>query len=578
MLRTKVVFVPAVLALAMAIALILAAGPFLQDAMMGVLNGNSLSIYEAVHGTKIVQFPSLMNWLADALRPSYLLIGIVSAVCAVAARSPREMFTRVALSAFCGLELNDFIWSLTYGSIALEPLVEATVANLLGAAVLSILCVSGAEIAERVASAMTSVTLFGIFVGSSTLLLLGLLFTSALFYIGDFFFRPLPVRIDASIGAPLNAAFATRDEHISQDNHAFKLFPSRLDAPLITWSDPDSNISGDWQALSPGTKFAATIEILSGCLESTWVDEKIAPNAPYQAEDVKHISISFDKGASDFWLFDSDRGPAVLNLETVPASPFGIEKATTPDKLRLWQFIGDESKLVYRGSDDKLSFYIGKKILSSNDDVIETVPTSVRLEIDDKHYDISLVPLKPKPNDTIACKSLPTRKAVIGGATTLPGSALNVGIRITIDAEDLDGTIRKETSSLTTTGSSGWITLDGVDKQDFENADGGILSMFEAQGEVRLDVNGVAQTVRPIDRFIAEGIFGSLNYEDGRIRLYGTADALTKDLVRQNPTKFETAQILDLLTLVMPVAVLIGGLLMPFRRRLNSNVPFTWFV
>jgi hypothetical protein len=151
------------------------------------------------------------------------------------------------------------------------------------------------------------------------------------------------------------------------------------------------------------------------------------------------------------------------------------------------------------------------------------------------------------------------------------------GLRITLKAASLDGKMHRETSELTIKGNSGWISAAGIEPGTMQYVPDGVLNYFEATGNITLDVNGAAETIRPTDRWVARGAFRSRNDEESKIRLYGVANELTKDQVRKNPTKFENAHLLDFLGVFGPSLLIFGGtLLLPFRKRFASNSPFTW--
>jgi hypothetical protein len=564
------------LCLTVAIALILASGPILQNSIMGLLNGNSASIYDAANGTEVIPFISLAGWLRAAVSPSFLIMGLFIACATLQTQTPRKMFLWSAMAGFLSLTVNDALhWN--WATVNAREITEAVSANFAGSILLSTVIILWADILDRIrVFSAESIQLYSV-LACPSIILLGLLSSVALYYISDFFLRPLPVRIDMFMSAPVHGALATKQAMTTLDDPPFSIFPKNFSVPLVDWSSPQAGLDVSWTALDKSTGFDASITFLSDCLEASWLKKTGQKSQSYSVKDVRNIQITFENGADDFWILDSAPSFSKLTLKKQPVTIFGIEPENDGEGTNLWQFVEGKTELRYEDSDEALSFYIGTPVFELKDETIRSISKKINVVVNGIPYPIEFTAQPGNSKDKVNCRTVPSKAAFETGVLKSHNSGISAGVKIDISARASENLSIRPTQLLSANGKSGWISLHGMDKERLSKIGSGILNLIEAEGNVSIDIDGNEQKVRPTDRFLATGVFRAQALNDGRIRIYGDADSLTKNQVRINPTKFESAKTLEQLTFLFPtLTLLIGALFFPIRTRLQRNGRFCW--
>lgn len=401
------------ISLSVAISFLLAPGPLLQNLMIGILNGNSSSIYESANGTEVVPFVSLSDWLLLAASPSLIIISILTAYITMRSESPIKMIIFISATFSVSLTVNDFIhigWESTQAGLFIESLF----ANIFGGVLIGAAMIVWSDIIERILSQVDHGILLRGAVTSVSVIALGFVSSMAIFYVADFFLRPLPVRVDMFLSTPTHGGFGTSKEYISPEDPAFSLFPSQFDAPIIEWSAPDGNLSVDWKALDRDTAFDASIVFVSDCMEPSWLTEDKAPGRNFMVSDVKNMHITFENGAEDLWILDKTIRSVDLEIIKPNATVFGIDQGEKTGAANVWQFVNEETELVY-ATDSTLSFYLGSPSVEKSGNFIQGITKTILIKIDDKSYKIKLKARDLAADAELDCKEIPSDRVFISG-------------------------------------------------------------------------------------------------------------------------------------------------------------------
>ncbi|RUW85513.1 hypothetical protein [Mesorhizobium sp. M1E.F.Ca.ET.063.01.1.1] len=519
-------------------------------------------------------FLSLGQWLIEAYQPSLLIIAFAVSVSSLTAQTPKQMLGRATAIGFIALTINDVIQS----GFDFSAFAESTFANFVGALFLACAVVSWTQIAEWTIHHLQVEKPYILAAICVQVCALGLASNAIIFYAADFFYRPLPVQIDAYLDAPLNGGLATNKSKFEAGEKPFALFPYSFDASRLSWYNPDGGLSASWHATNENAKFDLKIDILSGCAESEWIPDPEAEKSSFRVDDVRRMSISFDGGASDIWVLEGDRSPSTLSLTTDLVSSFGLEAGAKPGLKNVWQFIGDRSRLSFGAGSRALSFYAGRSFLEPHDqsDVIELGQRKLHVEIDGAPYQINIATPPVKVGDRVTCMFIASRSAFQTGALTLPKSALNIGVRVTITMRPTE-LVSRQDSELNLAGDSGWVKVDDINYRDIQDMPDGVASFIEAEGNFSIDVDGKPQDVRPTDRYRAVGWFRAGGTDNGKFRVLGTAKSLTKNERRLNPTKFESTKLVEQLTVLAPFWLMfLGSLLLPLQTAFRNDKAFEW--
>ncbi|MFK0686775.1 hypothetical protein ACFX5Q_01005 [Mesorhizobium sp. IMUNJ 23033] len=563
-----------ILSYCVAVTLLLGPGPRLQGFLISILNGDSASIYEAAYGDQVVPFLTLGEWLTEAYQPAFLILAFAISVLSLTAQSPQRMLGRATAVGFIALTVND----VTHNLFDFSAFAESSFSNIVGAFFLACVIVSWTQIVEWTINHFQVERPYILACLCLEVCVLGLASNAIIFYAADFFYRPLPVHIDAYLDAPLNGGLSTNPSQFDVGEKPFALFPASFDGSLLRWYDPGAGLSAAWHATNQNAKFDLKIDILSGCAESDWIPDPEAEKSSFRVNDVRRVSISFDGGASDIWILETDRSPSTLSLAIDLAAAFGMEAGSKPGLKNIWQFIGSKSRLTFGSGSRTVSFYAGRSFLEPHDkgNIIELGQRKLHVEIDGKPYQINFVTPPSKVGDLVACKFIASRGAFQSGALTLPNSALNVGVRATIVARPTELVSRQE-SELTLAGESGWVAVDDIDNRSIQDMPDGVASLIEAEGNLSIDVDGKPQEVRPTDRYRAVGWFRAGGTDGGKLRFLGNAKSLTKNERRLNQTKFESTKLMEQLTVLSPLWLMfLGSLLVPLRSAFRNNATFKW--
>lgn len=556
-----------------AVTLLLGPGPRLQGFLISILNGDSASIYKAAYGDRVTLFATLGEWLTEAYQPNFILIAFAISVLSITEGSPRRMLGRATAIGFGALAINDLILN----PFDLSILAESLLSNLLGAFFLACAIVTWTQVVEWTIDYLQVHKAYVLLYVCAEVCALGFVSNVIIFYAADFFYRPLPVQIDTYLDAPLNGDLGTDLSSFDDGETPFSLFPTSFKASPIRWYNPDGGLSAAWHATNPNAKFDLKVDILSGCLQSDWIPDRGTEKSSFRVNDVRRMSVSFDGGASDIWILTKDRGPAKLSLVmTELATSFGIEKGSKPGFKNIWQFIGSKSALAYGSGGRTLTFYAGTSFLEPHDeaDIIELGERKLHVEIDGKPHQINFVTPPSKAQDRVECKFIASRGPFENGGLTLPNSALNVGVRVTISIRPTE-MVSSQDSELSIAGESGWLAVDDIDDQSIQDMPQGVASLIEGNGNLSMDVDGQQQDVRPTDRYRAIGAFRAVGTDGGKIRFLGTARSLTINERRINPTKFESSKITEQLAVLAPIWLMfLGFLLVPFQSAIRRNETF----
>ncbi|WSG99925.1 hypothetical protein U8P71_14965 [Rhizobium ruizarguesonis] len=476
----------------------------------------------------------------------------------------------VTLAAGTFLSVGDLIGLYVGGTLSWDAAIEAAAFDYLGAAFLgSIIVVIRAASASIATSLEPSSAKHAFVSGCSAILMCGGASVFA-YYLGDFFFRPLPVQMDLRLTPGARGSIAT--DKATKEEDAFKVIPRGVDPNNVRWDSPDGNLLADWSASSDKAHFDLSVDLFSGCMVPSALGEK-KPTNSFRLQDVKRVSVSFAQGAKSLAIYGSGR-TGELTVDRGNVAQYGIDRDDATKKNSVWEFV-DEASLEYSSRDD-VAFYLGTYTIDmADEDTAEIQPVSLHVEADGKPYEIVIDAPAGMSDTLISCKGVSAARAFRRGSAKLPKASATVGARVTLKSRPVPFIFRTATSSLKITGTSGWVAASELDDDVLEKSSGGKIWFTAAKGDAGLEVNGTADgSSKSTDEYYAFGDLHGEYEKEGRLHISGTAEVLQKNGIRRNPTKFEGGLSGQLALIGGVLVTALSTLVVTFRKLIATNAAF----
>ncbi|MFE0014133.1 hypothetical protein ACFWXH_04755 [Mesorhizobium sp. NPDC059054] len=572
------------ISVAIATCLILVAGPRLQLYSLALLNGDTLSPYDAVYKSGIGFFPSLLGWFQEGLISPLPLAGVIVAWISVKISQPQKLFRMAAAGSAITLTMIDIVFMVYNDNLSLSEFVQTLFANLFGSVFLVAILLLILGFSEAVANHISGSFSKQRIIGSITCVLTALVASMTLYYATEFFYRPLPVRLELIADHPIDGFVVVDKEDPTPlrgadgktvERPRFSIFPEVKHGGHVLARGVDRSLTVDWGAADTLTKFDLSIGLYTGCWNASALPKGASIDS-FIAKDVRRVRAKFDEGSANLEILppsDSDGNFKVRGSEL-----FSFSTSVSGDASKLVEFDrhDKDSVLSFENSDDETSFFLVAPLMRIRDSDSRLSMRSLDILIDDRKYSIKFTPPSESKNgDKVICQSL---AGDISENSTLvaPRSGVMAGVLFRLKAREIDTNYSVKTNTATVTDVDA-LSLSGLKREQFGQAPAGRLEALFVRGTLtEVKVNGQARAVSPVDDFYALGNMSGSFEDSGKIRIDGTVTSLWHSSHRINPTKWETLDWEPRAGIGVIILALLTWLVRRFVAFFTKNEQFEW--
>ena len=573
------------------LSLLVSTGPNIQHYLLSLIYSDAPSIYGSAYQDSLNRFPHLSDWLRASLYWPFILMSAIIAATAIFFPTARKLFLFSSLVSFFTLTTNDLLVAVITDRFSTGYVFENIIANAAGGILIGFTIIVIVSLANLCFVHASGPIIWRHLIAALTAILVGISLNTVVYYIADFFYRPLSVKLDVVFDHPFYGHVgpaptdtdtkASKIETRGGSKTPFTLFPSEINDATIHWTGrtyEEGELVG-WTSTSKDT-FDISVEFFADC----------APNSPDLSKSIKEnekkftnirtFGISLDVGLNRISTLGL---PAISGrLATHFDTPlmFWLDRDENNKNLKTTQFVGKDAKLsIWNHTNDLAIFVSAPLATASKDGVIGTART-LTLSIDNTNYSTRSTPSAGARSSALNCRSLPLKGWPAKQGTAVPEkiSQLSTLIRIVrrISPESIYGA---DDNELTVAGGNGWVAVTQPVEQMSESHTRGAADFLSFRGSVAsLDVDDKSIAPRSIDHYIAFGEFIGQFERSGQLRFSGVAKALWKEQARINPTKWERLSWEQRIYILGIAVSILGAIASLFLTQIKNDTTFQWLI
>lgn len=573
--------------LVVGLSLVLGTGPEIQTYIYALIRSDSPSIYGSAYQDGLATFPSLRQWLMAGLQLQFLLISTIIIAFSFNRKGATSTFVASALSSFLALVVVDLAFAAYYNALSFDYALENVIADAFGSLVIAFTFAIVLIAANTCFIQLRGPRFFRGLAAGFVAVLLGIVMSAAAYYATEFFYRPIPVRLDAVLDAPVNVSLgldipaSKKDRANSKEQTAdgpFQLLPRDIEDGSLRWNSPadDHKFVVGWNRLADSASFDATIEFFADCFSEAINKATSIEDHQIKIRDIRQLDVSFDQGAAEFGTLDRAKTSGKMIARVGTISIFSIDLDPGSKRTKTTQFVSKDSSITVKGDGRDLGYYLSAPLFKATGDDSGASSRSMSIKANGNTSVIEIA--KPRARRKIGelkCRSVEPSEAMrrdrvaIGGADAVFGAVIRI-------KEGSTSSYGQEKSSLQVDGGNGWISFLRSTDQARNSGHLGHAEFLAFKGNIpTIDIDGSATTARPIDEYFAFGDFVGSFEESSKVRFAGSAKTLWKNGQRANPTKWEklsweqrTAMITVLFSLF---ASIIGYVTLQIRSDIDTN-------
>jgi hypothetical protein len=532
---------------ALAIAALMAVGPWLQFYVLSIANSTSSNLYQTAFNNSINPDYTFAEWLVPNLFV-YLVPATLCAFLVTREKSVRRAIVTLAGAAFPSLLVVDLI-SLPFlvegerptGPLQLvDYLLVNTATNFAGAVLIALVLLGLYSLARSISLTLlrpNAVALTRLIV----VLLVGLTTTSA-YYLCRAIYAPTPAQMDAYLARPQSGWYAP-NEGTSGDSD-FSFLPTNLQGHTLGWLAPSSEMKLSWEANNQARTYDLAVSFRGGCPASRVQFDDVTDASTLVARNVRTLVVKMDKGYAQFasrpaletTLKDEFTAPRGYTIEQSPEEGYSTTELADPEGGISLLSEGPPAPFgmnvaLYRETDADST-----KLISSS--------RSVSVTINGTQYLINVVPSPSRvEKETSSCMPLSTPSKDLFSGIPLPlekGSEnfeLLFALAETSTSRQVEGA---PDNTLEITGGTGWLTSTGKDDPSEFSPQSNLVDFIVFGGNViQLTMDGEKVELLPVDSVQAVGDLSVEYVDEGKVRVQGMAKLAWKNNVRLLRTRME---------------------------------------
>jgi hypothetical protein len=566
-----------VAALTLSISMLVSVGPAFQYYSLSLIRSDAPSIYGSAYNDSLIRFPHISDWLAAGFHWQFLTIAALVVVSTIRCRTARKLFAFSSLAFFFTLTANDFLFAIINSELSTGYALENIVANALGGPLLAFATVTFVAIADLSFVHVSGPTMWRQSIGALIIIIVGACSNITLFYSAEFFYRPVPVKLDVVFDYPVSGSIGRGS--IKDKTPSFQLFPSSMSNSTIHWRGrtPEGTESVQWTSNSQD-KFSATVELFGDCIEDRLdVSKSIKENARL-FNDVNRFSVSSNPGFSSISTLDSPSMSARLVSAFGKLQTFWLDREAENQRVKITQFAPNDATISIWNHSDAFTIFINVPLFAESEKGIVSAARALQFSLNGLEYTVQSIPSGAPRDSILKCRSLPLRNILSAHLTSISEGLNYLGalIRVTkrLSPKSIYGVDDNEIKIVVGNGLVSIIqSIDDIARRheagtaDFLNFLGNVAS---------LDIDGGSIAIRSIDHYAAFGKFVGRFEQSGQLRFSGVAKALWREQARVNPTKWERLSWEPRLSILGIVAAALGSVAGLFLKCMKNDTTFSW--
>lgn len=566
------------------LAFVFSTGPQIQSYLLSLLNSDVLSVYDSIHQQGLVEFPSLASWLEITFNWQFLVMGLVVAWYATRHDEPRSVAWNAALSTAIVLMVFDTATAFQQHQVNAKWFAENSASNIFGSVFCAALVLGIFSSADFVQKHVPGGATMHRTLPQLIVLLGGLLYCCAAYYVSGLFYAPLPARFDISISAPASGATSVKElrtgSSLNESDRPFAIAPKKAIRSNVTWQSPLGKVA--IRAKFSGNQLPQVeVRPVSGCISVEQLQKlESGTDAFVKASDVSSMEIIGDTGMTDFMtVFPSDHSSS-FKLDTGATTMFYLDEQSDQKSIKITQFVDQDALLEVR-SNHSMKLFLGIPLLAATEKKVALAPRLLTVRIGGSTQLIRFWPPKsirdvPMHTECGFLKDLRPLQSTSDGDRDIQQADAVVGVLVSVTQPVDTQSMSTDDVGIRINSAGGWVSITDLKLDDLHQEFLGRLSMLQVRGNVSdFTLDDVPQASRQVVAYTAVGDLQA-EFAQGKLRVWGQAKRLWKDQGRLNATKWEKLSWEPKLFIVSLFLSTVGLLCSAIARRLSANQKFSW--
>ncbi len=407
--------------LGISLSFVVSTGPDIQNYLYALIRSDSPSIYGSAYQDGLVRFPSLRQWLASAFQLQFLTVAVAIVGFSFPRNGARSVFVSGVLASYLSLVTCDLAVGIWERNLSGPYLLENLIANAAGALVVAFVLVAVMIAGHACFISLRGPNFLRGLAASFVTLVVGVCISSAVYHMAKFFYRPIPVRLDMVLDAPVNGTIGTKGEiqdtrgkrpraQVDDDRGPFQIFPSQLENGTLRWNSPkeDNAFAVRWSKLSNSGGFEATIEFYADCFGDAINTAPAVEGHQLKIVDLSEFAISLDPGPAEFGTLDRSKSSGRMTTKSGSFAMYSIDADPSSKRSKTTQFADKDAELTVRSEGRSLGFYLNAVLLAAAGSGITPSTRTFTVKTAGKTYSIQAA--KPrgatKTIGELACRSI----------------------------------------------------------------------------------------------------------------------------------------------------------------------------
>lgn len=516
---------------AVMLALVVAPGAYIQEAVFGLLDMDSFTLYAAVHGDAINRMPAFIDWLSLSTAPEFMIISLATAVFAVTRQKRANFLFSIFIGVAVGLSLNDTVSAIRADALSVSYLVKNVISNLAGA--VFVVCLAAAAI---LLSNAISARRNPLIAHATAPVILGFLCSGMIYGVLGLFTHLLPVNAVISLEGAVSG-YISRDPPSSsgqQDSRTFTLIPSdlRFDRLELTGSD---NLSVLWERTKADTEFSLSIYLVDGCWSSSDLDEEPEFSPVFVQDNISTVEIVSNATSKQLQVLGDQQRFEVVES---PLSSFWIDNDQALSSVDITEFLATDAR-VTTSTDGTISIRLTGATLVRGEETTVFSEKFFTMNVDDTTLRLELLPPPMLSDEEASNCSFLDAKADRGGNLRLNNVVMG-GVLLMIERKTVPiGYVNDTDGILHIEDANGWLKLPNISTQSLNNAGGRVNFLSFSSPSSRVVIDGAQVDMTAGQNFAGFGSVYTRYRNDGVLLATGELKAAWGEGKRLNQTRWE---------------------------------------
>ncbi|WGY67671.1 hypothetical protein KEC55_12550 [Burkholderia cepacia] len=581
-----------ILSVSIGLGVVLCIGPSLQTYLLSLLKSPEGGIYASAYGDNLIVFPTINSWVFSTGLIIFSILSLPIAVFLVRRnRLPRDIFVVAAIYFFVALSVADVVFKVMFP----DPnnpvnLYECLISNAIGGPLVAGWLILALRFGSEVVDFSKSNVLILRGVAVAVPIIAGGLLSCGAYYICSLFFNPTTSRIEVSVNPAVTGLYVAKDERKGADK-------GKLDSTAVNFGvmTKPERFSGDFSAINPQKamtiewkkpdrpqQFRAAMHFYTGCGDVQAADG-VGKEGGEAFSSINSLQISTDDGPAQLSVHSSGSDLASINMANSNGDMFWLDQDSKTKETTVARFTTSDSVILYSSSSDRLRILIVVDLVKTDAlHNLHLTSRNVKMKINDVVYGLAVSIDKALDlNAKLSCKAVHRNVPLGAGENALPDMGATFGILVEIEPSSPSGTLYAERKNLMSIKNfSGWASISKLKPEVASQlSDSGHVEAMTFRGNVdSFKLNDSKIDATPFDNFVLQGkkIHGSIE-PSGTLRLEGAVDALWRNQVRLNPTRWERLDTSVKLLLLSVAMTVFSSLFYVVANTLKKNVHLSAF-